>query len=149
VQAGSMSRPVLHQDRPLIVELPSTPELEGYIADLADRATAVRNGSVSPEIDNLLKITSEGRKAALDMRLLNHLMPAWVDDQLRDDDPDDEQVELPEGDDVLGDLVHAYTDHPDSKAYRSADLIAAIYHATPHSRAAQVVFSDLGTPKSR
>jgi N12 class adenine-specific DNA methylase len=149
VQAGSMSRPVLHQDRPLIVELPSTPVLEDYIAELADRATAVRNGSVLPEVDNLLKITSEGRKAALDMRLLNHLLPAWVDDQLHDTDPDDEQVELSEGDDVLGDLVHAYTDHPDSKAYRSADLIAAIYHATPHSRAAQVVFSDLGTPKSR
>jgi hypothetical protein len=155
VQAGSMSRPVLHQDRPLIVELPSTPELEGYIADLADRATAVRNGSVSPEVDNLLKITSEGRKAALDMRLLNHLLASDVDDHLRDDDPDaSEQDGEQTDDDKYGcedeegtAVLHAYTDHPNSKAYKSADIIAALYHATPHSRAAQVVFSDLGTPK--
>ncbi len=157
VQTGSISRPMLHQDRPLIVELPSTPELEDYIAELAERATDVRNGSVSPEEDNMLKITSEGRKAALDMRLLNHLLPAYVDDQLRDEDPDDEQ----DGEECAGDggedgdeaeedtaVLHAYTDHPNSKAYKSADLIAALYHATPHSRAAQVVFSDLGTPKS-
>ena len=121
VQTGSISRPALHQERPLIVELPGTPELEDYIAELADRATEVRNGSVSPEVDNLLKITSEGRKAALDMRLLNGLLLSW-------DDP--------------------YSDHPNSKAYKSADMIAALYHATPHSKAAQVVFSDLGTPKS-
>jgi hypothetical protein len=84
----------------------------------------VRNGSVKPEEDNMLKITSEGRKAALDMRLLNPLLG---------------NVEERE----------AYGDHPNSKAYRAADLIAALYHATPHSRAAQVVFSDLGTPKAR
>jgi N12 class adenine-specific DNA methylase len=152
VQTGTISRPMLHQDRPLIVELPSTPELEDYIAELAERATAVRNGTVSPEFDNMLKITSEGRKAALDMRLLNHLLPAWVDDQLRDEYPDDEeQASLDDDgdDDIPGDMVHAYVDHPNSKAYKAADLIAAIYHATPHSRAAQVVFSDLGTPKSR
>ena len=121
VQTGSISRPSLYQDRPLIVELPSTPELEDYIAKLADRATDVRNGAVSPETDNMLKITSEGRKVALDMRLLNGL---------------------------LLDEEDAYGDQPNSKAYKSADLIAALYHATPHSRAAQVVFSDLGTPKS-
>ena len=110
----------------------------------------MRNGTVSPEFDNMLKITSEGRKAALDMRLLNHLLPAYVDDQLRDENPDDEEQASQDDDgddDTPGDVVHAYTDHPNSKAYRSADLIAAIYHATPHSRAAQVVFSDLGTPK--
>jgi N12 class adenine-specific DNA methylase len=157
VQTGTISRPALHQERPLIVELPSTPELEDYIAELAERATAVRNGTVSPEFDNMLKITSEGRKAALDMRLLNHLLPAWVDDQLRDENPDDTEQDddLHDADEYADDadenavIQHAYTDHPNSKAYRSADLIAAIYHATPHSRAAQVVFSDLGTPKSR
>jgi len=122
--AGTISRPALHQERPLIVELPGTPNLEHYIADLAERATQVRNGSVKPEEDNMLKITSEGRKAALDMRLLNPLLG---------------NVEERE----------AYGDHPNSKAYRAADLIAALYHATPHSRAAQVVFSDLGTPKAR
>ncbi len=120
VQTGTISRPKLHQDRPLIVELPGTPELEDYIAALADRATDVRSGAVSPETDNMLKITSEGRKAALDMRLLNGLL-------LDEEDP--------------------YGDNPNSKAYKSADLIAALYHATPHNRAAQVVFSDLGTPK--
>jgi hypothetical protein len=80
-----------------------------------------------------------------------------VDDQLRDENPDDTEQDddLHDADEYADDadenavIQHAYTDHPNSKAYRSADLIAAIYHATPHSRAAQVVFSDLGTPKSR
>jgi hypothetical protein len=48
---------------------------------------------------------------------------------------------------LLLDEEDEYRDHPNSKAYKSADLIAALYHATQHSRAAQVVFSDLGTPK--
>jgi N12 class adenine-specific DNA methylase len=119
----AISRPRLHQARPLIVELPGNTDLEDYIRYLSDRATQVRNGSVKPEEDNMLKITSEGRKAALDMRLLNNLV--------------DLAQETP------------YTDHANAKAYKAADAIAAIYHATIGSRAAQVVFSDMGTPKSR
>lgn len=45
------------------------------IAGLAERAEKVRNGDVEPYIDNMLKITNDGRKLALDMRLFNPLAP--------------------------------------------------------------------------
>lgn len=41
---------------------------------LADRAEAVRNGNVDPSTDNMLKITTDGRKLALDQRIINPLM---------------------------------------------------------------------------
>lgn len=42
---------------------------------LADRAEAVRAGSVKPTEDNMLRITGDGRKLALDQRMLNSLLP--------------------------------------------------------------------------
>ena len=43
------------------------------IKGLAERAEAIRNGGVDPRIDNMLRITNDGRKLALDMRLINPL----------------------------------------------------------------------------
>lgn len=40
------------------------------VAELSERATAVRLGQVAPDVDNLLKITTDGRKVALDPKLL-------------------------------------------------------------------------------
>lgn len=48
------------------------------VASFADRAEKVRNGMVNPSVDNMLKITNDGRKLALDQRL--------ADDSLPDDD---------------------------------------------------------------
>ena len=45
------------------------------ILSYADRADAVRNGSVDPTVDNMLLITNDGRKLALDQRLINPLFP--------------------------------------------------------------------------
>jgi N12 class adenine-specific DNA methylase len=45
------------------------------VKSLADRAEKVRNGMVDPTEDNMLKITNDGRKLALDQRLLNSLLP--------------------------------------------------------------------------
>lgn len=45
------------------------------VSDLADRADAVRAGVVKPYIDNMLKITNDGRKLALDQRLINPALP--------------------------------------------------------------------------
>ena len=44
------------------------------VQDLAERAEAVRRGEVDPSEDNMLKITSDGRKLALDQRILNPLL---------------------------------------------------------------------------
>lgn len=45
------------------------------VATLAKRAEEIRGGSVDPKEDNMLKITNDGRKLALDMRLINPLAP--------------------------------------------------------------------------
>ena len=48
---------------------------QDMVAELGKRAEAVRGGTVDPSVDNMLRITSDGRKLALDQRLLNPLLP--------------------------------------------------------------------------
>ena len=55
---------------PETIVIPTPPEITEYLQDLAERAEKVKNRSVSPEEDNMLKISTDGRKAALDMRLV-------------------------------------------------------------------------------
>lgn len=45
------------------------------VADLVERAEKVRNKQVDPSVDNMLKITNDGRKLALDQRMINELLP--------------------------------------------------------------------------
>ncbi|MFR1293983.1 MAG: hypothetical protein ACLSBH_00250 [Coprobacillus cateniformis] len=45
------------------------------IKALGDRAEDIRNRKVDPHIDNMLKITNDGRKLALDQRIINPLLP--------------------------------------------------------------------------
>jgi len=59
-----------HQDYIDIVA-DKTPEFSAYLAEISQRAEAVRNNTVPPDEDNMLKITTDGRKAALDMRLVS------------------------------------------------------------------------------
>ena len=51
--------------------VPKTPELAEYLKDISARADAVRARLISREEDNMLKITTDGRKAALDIRLVD------------------------------------------------------------------------------
>ena len=53
----------------------ASPMQQDMIKSLADRAEEIRAGNVDPSIDNMLKITNDGRKLALDMRLVNPLAP--------------------------------------------------------------------------
>ncbi|MEG0179413.1 MAG: SNF2-related protein, partial [Oscillospiraceae bacterium] len=46
---------------------------KAMLAELADRAEDIHGGSVDPTVDNMLKVTNDGRKLALDMRLINPL----------------------------------------------------------------------------
>lgn len=48
-----------------------------YISSLGDRADAISNGAVTPDEDNMLLICTDGRKAALDMRLIDPLAPEF------------------------------------------------------------------------
>lgn len=48
------------------------------VEDLGERAEEIRNGNVDPSEDNMLKITNEGRKLALDQRLQNDMLEDYA-----------------------------------------------------------------------
>ena len=48
---------------------------QAMVAELSERAAAVHSGVVDPSVDNMLKVTSDGRKLGLDQRLMNPLLP--------------------------------------------------------------------------
>ena len=55
---------------------------QDMVSAFADRAEAVRSGLVEPTVDNMLKITNDGRKCALDQRLLNDMLPDEADSKV-------------------------------------------------------------------
>ena len=67
----NLPRPALEGGKNKIITAPCTPELKEYVNGLTERADKIRGGMIDPRVDNMLKITSDGRKAALDMRLVN------------------------------------------------------------------------------
>ncbi|MDR2043322.1 MAG: DEAD/DEAH box helicase family protein [Clostridium sp.] len=48
---------------------------QDMVAELAERAEVIRKGDIDPRIDNMLKVTNDGRKLALDQRLINEMLP--------------------------------------------------------------------------
>ena len=60
-----------------VVQVEATPFQQELVQELADRADAINAGNVDPSIDNMLRITSDGRKLGLDPRLID---PSFEDD---------------------------------------------------------------------
>lgn len=78
VQTADMLKlevPELEGGKPTVIMCPPTELQKQTIQALGERAEAVRAGSVDPHMDNMLKITTDGRKLALDQRLLNPALP--------------------------------------------------------------------------
>jgi len=73
--ADMLNLPVPEAQYENVVLKPSEYQKE-MVASLANRAEAVRNQLVSPYQDNMLRITNDGRKLALDQRLINEMLPA-------------------------------------------------------------------------
>ena len=107
-----------------------TPELQEYIAAIGDRAEAVQQRLVDPTEDNMLKISSDGRKAALDMRLV---------------DPDLEMSEAPTKISAAADLIAGVYEENKDRIF--TDPKTGDPHPTPG--ALQIVFCDLGTPSDK
>ena len=84
------------------------------VASLAKRAEKVRARLVEPNIDNMLKITNDGRKLALDQRMIDPMLP----------------------------------DDPDSKVNACVDNVYRIWEEYADTKATQLVFCDLSTPKN-
>lgn len=75
IQTSDMLRlPVPEAKFEVIKTLP-TEEQRQILESLSERADKVRDRSVQPEVDNMLKITNDGKKLALDQRLMNPLLP--------------------------------------------------------------------------
>ncbi|HEX3747665.1 MAG TPA: DEAD/DEAH box helicase family protein [Bryobacteraceae bacterium] len=66
-----LPRPEIDGGKPHIMASPASPELKEFVGTLVERAQKLKGGGVDPRRDNMLKITGDGRKAALDMRLVN------------------------------------------------------------------------------
>lgn len=68
--------PKLKNNKFTIIKSPKSDELSMVLDDLSERSEKIKNRQVAPKDDNMLKITSEGRKSALDLRVLS---PIWSD----------------------------------------------------------------------
>ncbi|MGL5254035.1 MAG: DEAD/DEAH box helicase family protein, partial [Brevinema sp.] len=79
--ADMLNLPVPKAEHTTVVTKPSEFQQE-MVENLADRAEDVRNKAVEPNIDNMLKITSDGRKLALDQRLGNDMLPDNEDSKI-------------------------------------------------------------------
>lgn len=63
--------PRLKNNKYTIVESPATPELDEFVETLVERSKKIKDGGVDPREDNMLNITNDGKKSALDMRLID------------------------------------------------------------------------------
>ncbi|KKM80524.1 hypothetical protein LCGC14_1338980, partial [marine sediment metagenome] len=78
----NLPRPKLKGGKPTIVVAPASDELKAFIQDLGARAEAIKGRGVDPKKDNMLKLSSDGRKAALDMRLVNPASPDFAESKI-------------------------------------------------------------------
>jgi Helicase conserved C-terminal domain len=66
-----LPRPATQGGKPHVTAAPASAELKAYVGTLVSRAQKLRTSKIDPSVDNMLKITGDGRKAALDLRLVD------------------------------------------------------------------------------
>lgn len=115
IQTSDMLDLPVPEAKVIAVESELTEAQKYYLEELVDRSDAIKSGSVDPSVDNMLKITGEARKLAIDMRLI---------------DP-------------------AYTLSDNQKILQVVDNVERIYRDGELDKATQMIFSDIGTPKSK
>ena len=64
--------------KPTVVECEPSEELENYISKIVERTDAIHDGGVNPSEDNMLLVTSDSKKASIDMRMID---PSYPDDE--------------------------------------------------------------------
>ena len=85
IQTQDMIRlpvPELRGGKPAVVSAPCSPELGRIVESLVERAEALRTGRIDPRVDNMLLVTTDGRKAALDLRLHDPSLPDHPDSKV-------------------------------------------------------------------
>jgi len=130
--AGDLDLPTPNvTDTEPIVAVPASPQLTAYVESLVVRAERVKQRAVQPTEDNMLKITGDGRKAALDLRLVRNA---------------DGVDQSPVG-------SHKIAACAERVAKIWADTVDRTYldehgQDSPNRGALQLVFCDIGTPKA-
>lgn len=71
----NLPTPALDGGKHVIVASKPSPELKEFVQELVERAEKIRSGQVNVSVDNMLCVTNDGRKAALDMRLIDQSLP--------------------------------------------------------------------------
>ena len=74
--------PDLRGGKPTVVSAPCSPELKAIVQSLVERADALKTGQIDPREDNMLLVTTDGRKAALDLRLHDPRLPDHPDSKV-------------------------------------------------------------------
>ncbi|HRY50003.1 MAG TPA: DEAD/DEAH box helicase family protein [Candidatus Paceibacterota bacterium] len=74
--------PDLRNGTPTVISAPCSKELKIIVQSLVERAEALRTGRVDPREDNMLLVTTDGRKAALDLRLHDPHLPDHPDSKI-------------------------------------------------------------------
>ncbi|HEM5165272.1 TPA: DEAD/DEAH box helicase family protein [Streptococcus suis] len=115
IQTSDMLDLPVPEAKIIAVESELTQAQKYYLEELVERSDAIKSGSVDPSRDNMLKITGEARKLAIDMRLI---------------DP-------------------AYNLSDNQKILQVVDNVERIYREGAGDKATQMIFSDIGTPKSK
>ena len=85
IQTAAMLKlpvPELRGGKPTIISAPCSPELKAIVTELVARAERLKSGSVKPTEDNMLMVTTDGRKAALDLRLHDVNLPDLPDSKV-------------------------------------------------------------------
>ncbi len=77
-----IKEPKLEGGKPQVHLVSASPLLKQFIQSLVERAEAIRSGHVDRQQDNMLKVTTDGRKAAIDMRLIDPELPDMPDSKV-------------------------------------------------------------------
>ncbi|MDQ2850161.1 MAG: methyltransferase domain-containing protein [Actinomycetota bacterium] len=115
------------QRSPETVVVGATHEMTQFMSELGERAERVRARQVRPEEDNMLKISGDGRKAALDLRLV-------------DRDDSDALLSMGKLDAAAARIHHIWTEHQQDQ------FLTDEGQPHPNRGGFQIVFCDLGTP---
>lgn len=115
IQTSDMLDLPVQEAKVVAVESELTEAQKYYLEELVERSDAIKSGSVDPSVDNMLKITGEARKLAIDMHL----------------------------------IAPAYTLSDNQKIMQVVDNVERIYREGELDKATQMIFSDIGTSKSK
>ncbi len=144
-----------------IVAQPTEHQQE-MVKTLSERASLVHSGTVDPSQDNMLKITSDGRKLGLDQRIVNQMLPDEPGTKVNQaslvhsgtvDPSQDNMLKITSDGRKLGldqrIVNQMLPDEPGTKVNQCVDNIMQIWRDGKADKLTQLVFCDISTPQAK